>query len=114
MLRSLSARWHRVLTCVVLATPTARAQRTVKSLVKFRALSDYDLAHYIASGEPMNKAGAYALQGMGSMLIERIEGSCSNVAGFPVEAFLSLVEEILGAPWTKYTSQPSNPQPLWP
>ncbi|MCU0612911.1 MAG: Maf family protein, partial [Candidatus Eisenbacteria bacterium] len=113
MLRRLSGRWHCVLTAVALGTPVGRASRTVASLVKFRSLSTAEIDYYVGSGEPRDKAGAYGLQGLGSMIVERIDGSCSNVAGFPMEAFFSLVEELLGPPWTRFAASPSL-SPLWP
>lgn len=113
MLRRLSGRWHRVLTAVVLGAPSCRATRTVESLVKFRSLSDAEIVYYVRSKEPRDKAGAYGLQGLGSMLVDRIEGSCSNVAGFPLEGFFSLVEEVYGPPWTRFAVAPDL-RPLWP
>ena len=113
MLLRLSGRWHRVLTAVALGTPRAHATRTMESLVKFRSLSVAEIDFYVRSGEPRDKAGAYGLQGLGSMIVERIDGSCSNVAGFPMEAFFSLVEELLGPPWTRFAASPSL-SPLWP
>lgn len=113
MLRRLSGRWHRVLTAVALAGGGKQATRVVESLVKFRPLSPHEIHYYVATGEPMDKAGAYGLQGLGTLLVERIHGSCSNVAGFPVEAFLALVEELAGPPWTRFAASPRM-SPLWP
>ena len=62
-----------------------------KTLVRFRALGDDEIAAYVATGEPMDKAGAYAIQGFASVYIPKIEGSYSNVMGFP----LALVWELL-------------------
>ncbi len=113
MLRRLSGRWHRVLTAVAVAAPWAMTERVAESLVKFRTLTADEIDVYVRSGEPRDKAGAYGLQGLGTMLVERIEGSCSNVAGFPLEAFFSIVEELCGCPWTAFASPPPV-RPLWP
>jgi septum formation protein len=85
MLRALSGRWHEVLTGVTLA----RAGKTISDIastrVKFAELSEAEINWYISTGEPMDKAGAYAIQGHASLFVERIEGSYSNVVGLPVQ-----------------------------
>jgi septum formation protein len=94
MLRLLSGRPHQVITGVCLIGPEARAEnrnprtfediRSETTTVSMSALSDADIQSYIATGEPMDKAGAYAIQGMASRWIPRIEGDYSNVVGLPV------------------------------
>jgi septum formation protein len=88
MLRLLSGRVHSVITGVCLVKPAARAPEvTVASeatLVTVNQLSDSEIKAYVATGEPMDKAGAYAIQGMASRWIPRIEGDYSNVVGLPV------------------------------
>ena len=90
MLRRLSGRVHRVITgvCVVEAAGTGenRELRTASetTLVTMNDLSDDEIREYVATGEPMDKAGAYAIQGMASRWIPRIEGDYSNVVGLPV------------------------------
>jgi septum formation protein len=102
MLRLLSGRVHRVITGVCLMTPVARFRLPTMSeaspktgnrdlrtasettLVTMCAISDAEIQAYIATGEPMDKAGAYAIQGMASRWIPRIEGDYSNVVGLPV------------------------------
>jgi septum formation protein len=69
--------------------------RRVRSLVSttrvfFRKLTPFEIRWYVATGEPLDKAGAYGIQGKGGLLVSRIEGSYSNVVGFPVEKFLEL------------------------
>jgi len=101
MLRLLSGRAHQVITGVCLVTPVIgknpnqarHAQRTASetTLVTMSELSEQDIRAYIASGEPMDKAGAYAIQGLASRWIPRIEGDYSNVVGLPV----ALVERML-------------------
>jgi septum formation protein len=92
MLRMLSGRTHEVITGVCVITPAARGQGAVASedvrsevtLVTMCELSDEEIRDYVASGEPMDKAGAYAIQGFASRWIPRIEGDYANVVGLPV------------------------------
>jgi septum formation protein len=88
MLRLLSDRDHTVMTGVCLINPAAESERvrlsTTRTRVRFAALTDEEIGWYVASGEPMDKAGAYAIQGLGSRFVTAIEGSYSNVVGLPV------------------------------
>jgi septum formation protein len=101
MLRMLSGRAHDVLTGVAVIPPAALKTGRSKGLavevdrtrVWFSALTDDEIAWYVATREPMDKAGAYAIQGFASRFIERIEGSYSNVVGLPV----ALVYRLLNA-----------------
>ncbi|HPF86914.1 MAG TPA: Maf family protein [Candidatus Limiplasma sp.] len=94
MLKTLSGRWHQVHTGVCLHTPDgAVRQQVVTTNVLFRTIGDAELARYAASEEPMDKAGAYAMQGTGSIFIKRIDGSPTNVIGLP----LCTVAELLQA-----------------
>jgi septum formation protein len=84
MLRLLSGREHQVITgvcSVVNAQPTVSSETT---FVTVSEITDQEIAEYVASGEPMDKAGAYAIQGLASRWIPRIEGDYSNVVGLPV------------------------------
>lgn len=87
MLRSLSGREHEVWTRFALASGADPARavhaETVRTRVFFRALDDAEIDGYAATGEGLDKAGAYAIQGIGSFAVERIEGSYSNVVGLP-------------------------------
>lgn len=87
MLRALSGRAHHVSTCFAVAGPPdmarALAIETVTSRVVFRALDDEEIALYAATGEGLDKAGAYAIQGIGAFAVARVEGSYSNVVGLP-------------------------------
>ena len=87
MLRRLRGREHKVITGVaVLDTRTGReATRAVVSRVRLAASSDATLDSYVASGAPLDKAGAYAIQDLGGALVERLAGSYTNVVGLPVE-----------------------------
>lgn len=97
MLRILSGREHRVLTGVCLLYSPAGTLAGIKdtalagTTVKFSTLTEQQIADYIASGEPFDKAGAYAIQGLASKFVERIEGCYFNVMGLPV----SLVYQML-------------------
>jgi len=85
MLRLLSGRSHRVLTGICLAGPRRSRAEVVETRVWCRRLSRAEIAAYVASGEPFDKAGAYAIQGLASKFVERIEGCYSNVVGLPIE-----------------------------
>lgn len=86
MLRALAGRAHIVFTGVALLMPGGdSAERVVMATpVVFRALSDAEIRAYLATGEPFDRAGAYAIQGEGAHLIDRVEGSYTNVIGLPL------------------------------
>lgn len=84
ILRRLSGRSHRVLTAIAVSDGERTRSRLSVSDVRFRALSDTDIRHYIATGEPMDKAGAYGIQGRAGMFIEHLSGSYSGVMGLPL------------------------------
>jgi septum formation protein len=94
-LRRLAGRRHRVLTAVaVMDSATLEARRAlVESGVVLRPASEAEIAAYVASGEPLDKAGAYAAQGEGRRFVARIEGSETNVIGLPLEESLALLRE---------------------
>jgi nucleoside triphosphate pyrophosphatase len=87
MLTQLTGRTHRVLTRYLIAAPSAPAQplrsRTVETQVTLRRASAGEIERYAATGEGLDKAGAYAAQGIGTFLVERVDGSYSNVVGLP-------------------------------
>jgi septum formation protein len=93
MLSALSGKKHEVITglAVMDAATGKSVVRTSVTRVWFRDLSDREISAYIATGEPMDKAGAYGIQERGALLVERIEGCYSNVVGLP----LSLLGEML-------------------
>ncbi|CAM7541296.1 Maf family protein [Citrobacter sedlakii] len=84
MLRKLSGQTHQVMTAVALADSQYVLDCLVVTDVTFRALSDADIADYIASGEPMDKAGAYGIQGLGGCFVRKINGSYHAVVGLPL------------------------------
>ncbi len=96
-LEALSGRTHMVLTGVALLGPGEDAERSgvASSQVTFRHLDSATLTLYLDSGEWRGRAGAYAIQGLGSILIERLEGDFSNVVGLPVPLLLELAPELL-------------------
>jgi septum formation protein len=84
MLRLLSGRSHQVVTGVCLLAANSECTEAEVTQVKFVSMSEQEIAEYVASGEPMDKAGAYGIQGMASRWVERIEGDYFNVVGLPV------------------------------
>lgn len=95
MLSSLSGRTHEVYTgyCIMRISDGKTVCNSVKTEVKFKTLTEQKIRSYIESGEPMDKAGAYGIQGLGSMLIEKINGDYFNVVGLPVSALADTLEE---------------------
>ena len=93
MLRLLSGRTHRVITGVAVVTANSTEVAAEVTAVRFLTLSDEEIAAYIATGEPMDKAGAYAIQGRAARWIPRIEGCYFNVVGLP----LALVSTLLSS-----------------
>jgi septum formation protein len=94
MLRLLSGREHQVITgvCLMFAGKSAVASETTR--VFAGQIDDQEIADYVASGEPMDKAGAYAIQGIASRWIPRIEGDYGNVVGLPVALVFRMMREI--------------------
>lgn len=94
-LRALSGQWHEVHTSVAVDVPERATQvRVVTSRVKFRDLRDSEIAAYWATGEPEDKAGAYGIQGLGGIFVERLEGSYSAVMGLPVFETAELLAQV--------------------
>jgi septum formation protein len=95
MLARLSGREHRVATGFALLAPggAVRAAELVVTRVTFRPLDARAIQTYVASGEPVDKAGAYAVQGLGAGLIERVDGSFTNVIGLPLVEVGRALEE---------------------
>jgi septum formation protein len=98
MLADLSGREHRVITAVALAHGGSVEQRHDVTRVWFRPLTPETIEAYVATGEPMDKAGAYGVQGYGAVLVERIEGDFFSVMGLPVRLVAELLE-VAGVPY---------------
>ena len=101
MLARLSGRVHRVITAVVLSSGERRHTRTVVTQVAFEPLSEAEIAWYIASGEPLDKAGAYGIQGRAAGFVKGIVGSYTNVVGLPLAETLGMLESEGLAPWSR-------------
>ena len=96
MLRQLSGRWHAVMTGVALYDVTTRQEVADfdKTLVKFAQLTDREIEWYVKTGEPMDKAGAYGIQGFGGLLVEEIAGNYYNVVGLPLPLVYRLARRL--------------------
>jgi septum formation protein len=94
MLRALSGRRHQVMTGVTVVVHLQQRTSVEVSDVEFASLSDAEIGWYVASGEPADKAGAYAVQGLASRFVRRVEGSYSNVVGLPVAVVYQMLGEL--------------------
>jgi septum formation protein len=94
MLRLLSGRTHLVITGVAVVTPRSAEVAAEVTAVRFLTLCDREIEDYIATGEPMDKAGAYAIQGRAARWIPRIEGCYFNVVGLPLALVASMLESL--------------------
>ena len=83
MLLSLSDRWHKVITAVALLSPKGKILFHDSAWVKFREIDEKEIDEYIKTGEPMDKAGAYAIQGLGAKFVEKVRGDFYTVMGLP-------------------------------
>lgn len=95
MIRALAGRRHQVATRFALRTMGgARVVETVRTHVWFRELGPEQVARYVATGEGRDKAGAYGIQGIGALLVERIDGDYANVVGLPISAVVQAMERL--------------------
>jgi len=94
MLRLLSGRDHEVVTGICLRTASRTIVDTAVTRVHFVELSGAEMDAYVASGEPMDKAGAYAIQGLASRFIDRVEGGYFNVVGLPISLVYRYLKEL--------------------
>lgn len=92
----LSDSWHEVYSGISLYYDGRWVTEAVATKVKFRALSDEEIAAYVESGEPMGKAGSYAIQGRGASFAETIEGEYYNIVGLPLAKMISLLQTEFG------------------
>lgn len=93
MLERLSGRWHEVITGFCLRSVAREQVRSVRTRVEFRPLTQEEMEAYVRGGEPMDKAGAYAVQGGAAGMVRRIEGSHTNVIGLPVCEVMEALKE---------------------
>jgi len=93
MLRRLQGRAHDVVTGVCLVASGVARSGVEHSVVRFAPMSERELAWYVATAEPLDKAGGYHVDGKGALFVETVEGSPSNVAGLPVRLLLRLARE---------------------
>ena len=92
MLRILSGREHEVLTGVSVVSSSRTVVEVARTRVWFTPISEGEIAAYVASGEPLDKAGAYAIQGLASRFVDRIHGNYTNVVGLPVPLVYRLLK----------------------
>lgn len=95
MLRKLSGRAHEVLTGIAVINGRLQFERAgaAATEVNFRPMTEREIEWYAATGEPRDKAGAYAIQGLGGLFVETISGNYDNVVGFPLTLFARLMED---------------------
>lgn len=101
MLQTLSGRKHQVYTSVAIICAERQQVVTVTTEVLFKQLSNKQIEDYVASEEPLDKAGSYAIQGFGAVLIERISGSYSSVVGLPLAETAVLLQQFNVPMWQK-------------
>jgi septum formation protein len=94
MLRLLSGRTHEVLTGICLGHRTRRLVHVEPTRVRMARMSESEIAWYVSTSEPYDKAGAYAVQGLASRFVEGIDGSYSNVVGLPISNIYQLLKEL--------------------
>jgi septum formation protein len=95
MLQTMSGKSHRVITglTVIDSASNKTVTRTVETRVYIKILSPMEIQNYVKTGEPLDKAGAYAIQGLGSLIVERINGDYYNVMGLPLNALAESLKE---------------------
>jgi len=94
MLMSLSGKRHRVLSGLAVAHRSRTVSRVARADVRFRPFGEKTARAYVATGEPMDKAGGYGIQGLGAALVDEIRGDYYCVVGFPVAAFIELLADV--------------------
>ncbi len=96
-LRELSGRTHEVLSGVAALGPGGERTGLERTLVTFRDLTTAEIAAYVAAGEWRDRAGGYAVQGLGSALVARVDGDLSNVIGLPIPLLSSMIAALQGS-----------------
>lgn len=94
-LTQLSGQWHQVITgfCLIDLKTQERYLGSETSQVKFKTLQSEEILSYIRSGEPMDKAGAYGIQGLGGQFVEEVRGDYDNIVGLPIDRILSVIKD---------------------
>ena len=106
ILRSLSGRTHQVITAIALVSPEKTATAYAITEVSFRSLNEDEIKQYWLTGEPCDKAGGYAIQGLGAVFVKSIQGSYSNVVGLPIEICCELLSQFDVRWWQQNISKP--------
>lgn len=99
MLRLLSGRTHEVMTGLSVIRGSREKVLTQVTRIRFRQLSDREISRYVAGGEPMDKAGAYGIQGGAALFVEEIQGDYFNVVGLPLCPLGQILEELAPELW---------------
>ena len=99
MLRRLSGRTHQVMTAIALAQDQKCRSLVVVTDVSFRELSEAEIVAYVATGEPMDKAGSYGIQGRGGIFVRELKGSYSAVVGLPLQETAELLADAGDPVW---------------
>jgi septum formation protein len=94
MLLSLAGRTHEVLSALALSLAGRTVSTVARTEVRFRAYGEREARAYVRTGEPLDKAGGYGIQGLGAALVEEVRGDYYTVVGFPVASFVTLLEEM--------------------
>lgn len=94
MLKRLSGREHQVMTGVAIFYKGKVLGRVCVTKVFFRSLTEHEITGYVATGEPLDKAGAYGIQGQGAVLVEKIDGCYNNVVGLPLTMMYTMFKEL--------------------
>jgi septum formation protein len=106
MLQRLSGRTHHVHTAIAVRAGERVEVDTVTTAVRFVALTPPAIDWYVATGEPFDKAGAYAIQGAGGIFVEAVRGSVSNVVGLPLSTTVGLLHRVTG--WSPIAAAPGG------
>lgn len=112
MLNLLSGRTHAVMTGVAAVNGARTAADVEITQVTFNVISPQEIDDYVATGEPRDKAGAYAIQGLAARWIPRIEGCYFNVVGLPIARVIALLDEVDQLPVSEEEGKPLNPSEL--
>ncbi|MEM8961649.1 MAG: Maf family protein [Acidobacteriota bacterium] len=111
MLAMLSGREHEVLTAIAVRARALELTHVERTRVRFAHLSTAEIAWYVDTGEPMDKAGAYGIQGLGALFVERIDGNYASVVGLPLPATYRLLRQA-GYPVLSVTRPGIEPRPV--